>query len=362
MYFICSLVEKLEAMGVPIRQITMSSRFDRKAAKGLAKLCEEWDIDLIHCHYLRENYIAMLAKSHNKKIKVVYTNHFVIPNDMVTRLSNRLLDKRQDQMIAVCNKGKEQLIANGWTGEHIQVVFNAVDPEVWAGDRSESTMRTELGIPEDRFVMFCGSRFAEDKGHKYLLDSIKRLTELSAVPFTLVLGGDGPLLEPAKEHAKELGLTEEQVKFMGFRKDIKNLYKGADIYINSSQHEALSYAIIEAMAAGLPVIATDMGGNSDIVNPEAGCGLLVEYDNPDSMPQPCRATTRDRRTKNGADRPELLVPLGACTLDGVAECMAGKRYQPHDAENGEGLFQHGQRKCLLPISVEGWDAAGGMAG
>ena len=53
-------------------------------------------------------------------------------------------------------------------------------------------MRTELGIPEDRFVMFCGSRFAEDKGHKYLLDSIKRLTELSAVPFTLVLGGDGP--------------------------------------------------------------------------------------------------------------------------------------------------------------------------
>ncbi len=277
------LVEKLEAMGVPIRQITMSSRFDRKAAKVLAKLCEEWDIDLIHCHYLRENYIAMLAKSHNKKIKVVYTNHFVIPNDMVTRLSNRLLDQRQDQMIAVCNKGKEQLIANGWTGEHIQVVFNAVDPEVWAGDRSESTMRTELGIPEDRFVMFCGSRFAEDKGHKYLLDSIKRLTELSAVSFTLVLGGDGPLLEPAKEHAKELGLTEEQVKFMGFRKDIKNLYKGADLYINSSQHEALSYAIIEAMAAGLPVIATDMGGNSDIVNPEAGCGLLVEYDNPDSM-------------------------------------------------------------------------------
>ena len=131
--------------------------------------------------------------------------------------------------------------------------------------------------------MFCGSRFAEDKGHKYLIDSIKRLTELSAVPFTLVLAGDGPLLESAKEQVKELGLTEDQVKFLGFRQDIKNLYKGADLYINSSQHEALSYAIIEAMAAGLPVIATDMGGNSDIVNDEAGCGLLVEYDNPDSM-------------------------------------------------------------------------------
>ena len=102
------------------------------------------------------------------------------------------------------------------------------------------------------------------------------------MPFTLVLAGDGPLLEPTKAQVQELGL-EDCVKFIGFRKDIKNLYKGADLYVNSSQHEALSFLIIEAMAAGLPVIATDMGGNSDIVNDEAGCGMLVEYDNPDSM-------------------------------------------------------------------------------
>lgn len=277
------LVERLEAMGVPTRQLTMRSRFDFKAARELAKLCQEWDIDLIHCHYLRENYIAMLAKSYNKKFRVVYTNHFVIPNDAVTRFSNRMLDKRQDQMIAVCNKGKEQLVVNGWDGDHIRVIFNAVDMEAWAGDRSGSTLRVELGISEDRFVMLCGSRFAEDKGHKYLIDSVKRLTELSSVSFTLVLAGEGPLLEQTKEQVKEYGLTEEQVKFIGFRKDIKNLYKAADLYINSSQHEALSFAIVEAMAAGLPVIATDMGGNSDIVNDEAGCGLLVEYDNPDSM-------------------------------------------------------------------------------
>ena len=277
------LVERLEALGVPTRQITMSSRFDRKAAKALAQLCREWDIELIHCHYLRENYIAMLAKSYNKDIRVVYTNHFILANDVVTRLSNRMLDKRQDQMIAVCNKGREQLMANGWSGDHIQVIFNAVDPAVWVGDRSESTLRTELGLPEDRFVMLCASRFADDKGHKYLIDSVKRLTELTDKPFTLVLAGDGPLLEETKAQAEELGLTEDQVRFIGFRKDIKNLYKGSDLYVNSSRHEALSFLIIEAMAAGLPVIATDMGGNSDIVNEEAGCGLLVTYNDSDSM-------------------------------------------------------------------------------
>ena len=277
------LVERLEAMGVPTRQVTLSSRFDLKAAKALAGLCREWDIDLIHCHYLRENYIAMLAKRYNKKIRVVYTNHFILANDAVTRLSNRFMDKKQDQMIAVCNKGREQLMANGWSGDHIQVIFNAVDPAAWAGGRDSSTLRAELGIPEDQFVMLCASRFADDKGHKYLIDSVKRLTELSAVPFTLVLAGDGPLLEQTKRQAADLGLTGDQVRFIGFRQDIKNLYKGSDLYINASQHEALSFLIVEAMAAGLPVIATDMGGNSDIVNDEAGCGLLVEYDNPDSM-------------------------------------------------------------------------------
>ena len=269
-------------MGVPCRQITMRRRFDKQAAKALADLCREWDIDLIHCHYLREHYTALLAKKYNKKIRVVYTNHFVLANDFITRLSNRWMDKRQDQMIAVCNKGREQLIANGWSADRIQVIFNAVDLEAWAGDRSESTLRSELGLPEDRFVMLCASRFADDKGHKYLIDSVKRLTQLTDKPFTLVLAGDGPLLEPSKAQVKELGL-EEQVRFIGFRKDIKNLYKGSDLYVNSSQHEALSFLIIEAMAAGLPVIATDMGGNSDIVNEEAGCGLLVAYDDPDSM-------------------------------------------------------------------------------
>ena len=99
----------------------------QKGARELAKLCAEWDIDLVHCHYLREHYTALLAKKYNKKIRVVYTNHFVLANDFVTRFSNRIMDRRQDQMIAVCNKGKEQLVANGWSADRIQVIFNAVD-------------------------------------------------------------------------------------------------------------------------------------------------------------------------------------------------------------------------------------------
>lgn len=286
------LVERMEEMGVPTARIEMKSRFDFAAAKALAALCENWDIDLIHCHYLREHYTAILAKRWNKKIRVVYTNHFVLANNTVTRLSNRFMDKKQDQIIAVCNKGKEQLISNGWTGERIQVVFNAVDMEAWAGGRETSTLRQEFGIPEDRLVMLCASRFAHDKGHSYLVDSLKRLTEISDVPFTMVLAGDGPLQEPTMAQVKALGL-EDKVIFTGFRKDIKNLYKGSDIYINSSEHEALSFLIVEAMAAGLPVIVTDMGGNRDIVPPDADNGALVIYNDPESMAQAMKKMLED---------------------------------------------------------------------
>lgn len=273
------LVERLEAMNVPCRQITMNSRFDFKAAKALAELCEEWDIDLVHTHYLRENYTVLLAKRWNKKIRSVYTNHFVLENNFITRLSNKMLDPKQDQMIAVCNRGKQQLIANGWSGEKIQVVFNGVDLTAWAGEGS--TLREELGIPADRFTMLCASRFAHDKGHAYLIRSLAKLKEISQKPFTMVLAGDGELLEPTKALAEELGLTDEDVKFIGFRKDMKNLYKGVDLYVNSSEHEALSFLIIEALAAGLPAVITDMGGNSDIIkSPDEG-GLLVKYDDPD---------------------------------------------------------------------------------
>lgn len=277
------LVERLEALGVPCRQLEMRSPYDFQAAKALAALCQDWGIELVHTHYLRENYIAMLAKRYCKSLRCVYTNHFVMKNNLATRLSNRLMNHQQDRIIAVCNAGKEQLIRNGWSRKKISVIFNGVDPADWAGDRGNSTLRAELDIPEDRFVMLCCSRFAPDKGHAYLMRSLKRLTEICQRPFTMVLGGDGELLDPTMELVAELGLSAEQVKFIGFRKDMKNLFKGADLYVNSSQHEALSFLIVEAMAAGLPVILTDMAGNSDIAKTEADGGLLVEYDNLNAM-------------------------------------------------------------------------------
>ena len=287
------LVEKLQSLGVPCRRVEMRRRFDFRAARELASLCREWDIDLVHCQFLREHYTALLAKQYNAHIRVVYTHHVLQSNNAVPRLTNRLLDRRQDMMLAVCTKGREQLIANGWSGDRVRVIFNAVDAAAWAGDPAESTLRSEIGVDKDRFVMLYAARFAEGKGHAPLIDAVALLKERAALPFTLALAGDGPLLEPVKQQVKDLGL-EDRIAFLGFRQDMKNLYKGADLCVCPSQQEALSFFLIEAMASGLPVVATDVGGNSDIVNDDAGDGLLVPYGDPDAMAEAIRRMMEDK--------------------------------------------------------------------
>ena len=275
------LVERLKNINVKTFQIGMSNPFDINAAFKLSQFCKKLDIDLIHTQFLRENYIAILSRIFNPKVKVMYTNHFVMHNNKVQKIFNKIFTPFDANIITVCNKGKEVLISNGNEPSKINVIFNGVDTEYWK-QPLESTMRKNLSIGEDEFVLLCASRFAHDKGHRYLVNAISLLRRMTDKKFRCVLAGDGPLLDDVKEQVAKLSL-EKHIVFTGFRKDIRNLYKGSNLYINSSEHEALSFNIIEALASGLPVVATDMGGNSDIINQKTNCGLLVEYDNPQSM-------------------------------------------------------------------------------
>lgn len=270
------LVDRLKDMGVETYRVAMKNPFDIRAAFELSRLCRRLGIDLIHTQFLRENYIALLSRVFNPGVRVMYTNHFIMANNLAQRICNRVLTRLEANIIAVCNKGKAMMISNGVNRKRISVIFNGVDPDFW-GDRVESTMRKEFGIDQDAFVLLCASRFAHDKGHRFLINSVAELKKLTDKKFKCVLANDGPLLEERKQQAASLGLTGDII-FTGFRKDVKNLIAGSNLYVNSSEHEALSFAIIEMLAAGLPVIATDMGGNDDIINGETNCGILVKYD------------------------------------------------------------------------------------
>ena len=269
------LIDKLKALGVEAFRIKMRHPFDFIAVFKLRKLCVKLGIQIIHTHFLRENYIALLSRIFNLKTKVIYTNHFVIPNNFLVRVFNKILTLFQAKIIAVCNSGKDMMIRNGIDKRKIKVIFNGVDISYW-NEPVKSTMREEFDISDEEFVILSTSRFHYLKAPDFLIDCIAHLKKIAQRKFKFVLTNEGPIFEESRRKAEQMGLMDVVV-FTGFRKDIKNFVYGSDLFVNSSMNEALSFAIIEVLACGLPVIATNVGGTRDIISSQANCGALVKF-------------------------------------------------------------------------------------
>ncbi len=275
------LSEQMRELGIKSFRIDMKNPFDLKAAKKLAKICKENKIDIIHTQYPRENYIAILSRLFYKKSKVIYTCHLTLKTDWKWKITNKIIIPHQEKILSVCNDGKRLLIENGINKNKIDVIFNGIfcDEE----KEAMSNIRSELAIDDDTFVICTLARYHIAKGLDYFVKSIKRLAEKTDRKFVVLIAGDGELFDEIKALIAELGL-EDKILQLGYRTDSENILFGSNLFVNSAKcYEALSFAILEALGSGLPVVATNVGGNSDIINDKTDCGYIVEYGNEDEM-------------------------------------------------------------------------------
>ena len=311
------LRQRMEELGVPVCKIDMPNRYSRSAAKTIANFCRENEIDVIHTHFLRENYIALLSKRFYKKPLVIYTNHLILPNNFITRLSNRVLSRYQHAVLAGCQPGAAQLIQNGIPPKLITVIHNGVDPELWA-KTDGAPVRKELGLPDELFLMLYSARMVEGKGHVFLLQSVARLKTVTKQPFRLLLAGDGHLLEEVKAEAARLELTEDVI-FLGFRQDMRTLLSAVDLCVNASESETVCMSILEGMAAGLPVAATEVGGTGELVTD--GSGILVPYGQTEEMAEALRVMLEELDVRNSCARKALSVIQERFTARAMAETI-----------------------------------------
>ncbi len=286
------LSEQMAERKISTFQFDMKGLLDLKAAKTLARICRENKIDIIHVQYPKELYIALFSRLLCKrKIKIVFTSHLTYEDGLSRRFSNRLVASHADRIISICTSGKEQLCQNGYPRKKISVIPYGIVPN--DREKIKSEIRKELGISDDIFVISTLARFHASKGLEFLIDSIEKLCKIIKRDFVLLVAGEGELFEEIKIKVEEKGLSDK-VKLLGFRKDAYNILFGSDLYVNSSMsHESLSLAILEALNVPLPVVATNVGGNSDIVNDETGCGKLVEYADTTAMAQAIRMLAED---------------------------------------------------------------------
>ena len=270
------LAEKMDDLGVPCFQVEMKNPFDLKAAQKIAQICRLNKIDIIHSQYPRENYIAVLSRLFYPKAKALYTCHLTLKTNAVWWLTNKLITPHNAKIIAVCNNAKELLVSNGVNLKKIDVIFNGILSDDKPVEKNEK-IRKELGIDKETFVISILARYHMSKGLDFLVDSIAQLDKKMARKYVVLIAGDGEYYEDIKKQVQMLGL-EGKIIQLGFRDDTSDILLASDVYVNSSKcYEALSFAILEAMSKELPIVATDVGGNSDIINAHTDCGFLIEY-------------------------------------------------------------------------------------
>lgn len=286
------LSEQMESLGVESFRVTMKNPFDLKAAKEIAAYCRENNIDVIHTQYPRENYIALLSRRYYSGTRVVYTCHLTLKTSFLWKITNKLLTKNNHKIVSVCNKGKELLISNGVPKDKIDVVYNGIRPMSEVVKNNEK--RKELGIDEDTFVVTTLARYHIAKGLEFFTDSVYELKKRTNKKFVVLFLGDGELFDKVKNQIARLGL-ENEIKQLGFRNDAAEILSMSDLYVNSAKcYEALSFAILEALDHALPVVATDVGGNSDIINDKHNCGILVDYGDTNQMAEAIKVMMEDK--------------------------------------------------------------------
>ena len=170
-----------------------------------------------------------------------------------------------DRVVCVSEAVREVVLKReGLDERRVVVIKNGVDP-IEEGTRDGASARRELGIPEDHLVVGMVANYNRPvKGVSYLLDAIPAIvSEIPSARFLLVGGGtrERPAL---RKKAKALGI-ERFVNYLGHRKDVHRFYETMDISVLTSLSEGLSVTLLESMSHGLPVVATNVGGNPEVV-------------------------------------------------------------------------------------------------
>ncbi len=269
-----ALSERLEARGVPAFRLDFSRRAALASARKLAGYCRENGIDVLHAQYPAENVVALLSLRHYPAPKVVFTNHLTLRAGRLWRMINRALTPKLHRAIAVCAEGRRVLIENGFPPEKVVVIPNGVEPDEYPV--KDLSVRPELGLGEREFMVTTLARCVPEKGLGFLLDAVSKLRGMTDRPFRCVVCGDGPLLPELKEKAARLGI-DDRVLFAGYRSDGGRILRAADLYVNSSSSEAMSFGLLEAMNAALPLVVTALETNRELAEGGPACGIAVEY-------------------------------------------------------------------------------------
>lgn len=265
--------------GMQVEVIGERFRYDPRVIAHLRWVVKQCAPDIIQTHSVKSHFLLRLSGLWRERPWVAFHHGYTTTN-LKMRAYNELDRwslRAAARVMTTSRAFAEQLAAFGVRPERIRVLHNAISSE-WssAASREEvSALKTALGIQADERVVLAVGRLSREKGHEDLIRALAHLRRLDpALKVRLVIAGDGPEQRCIERVASALGISE-QVTLAGQVSGIKPYYAAADLLVLPSHSEGSPNVLLEAMAAGLPMVATVVGGIPEIVTHEESA-LLVE--------------------------------------------------------------------------------------
>ncbi|MCL5290231.1 MAG: glycosyltransferase family 4 protein [Bacillota bacterium] len=311
-----ALWDELAALGVRTIPISLvgeiSPTRDYAAVHSLVKYLHQSGTTILHAHSSKGALVGRLAAMLARTPVVIFTAHNSIFYEEWPGWKKKLfatvekfLARFTDKIITVSDALKQELMEwEGLPAKQLTTIYNGIEADKFNIKADTKAIRRSLKIPDLGPVVGTIARLAPQKGISHFLKAASLLKEYQ-VNFLVV--GDGPLMETLKQEASELGL-QNRVLFAGRREDIAEILSILDIFVLPSVTEGLPLTVLEAMAAGKPVVATRVGGVPEAIV-EGKTGLVVAPKDPEALAVALAGLMgeRDRLLRMGANGQKHVV-------------------------------------------------------
>lgn len=295
--------------------------YDLALAVRMHEVVRDHKLDLLHVHYAiphaTSGWIAQeMLRDAGSDIVLITTLHgtdiTIVGQDPSFHSITRFSIERSSRITAVSEYLRTETIrAFGCAGHDVEVIPNFVDPEVYDRSRYDRVMRN--GLPNGKPVLMHISNFRPVKRVKDVVKVFARVTQ--GLPATLVMVGDGPDRVVAEEEVRALGV-EGDVHFFGRIETVAPLLANADLFLLPSESESFGLSALEALASGVPVIASDVGGLPEVVR-HGETGALLPMGDTEAMAASALEYLADRARWEAASQAAASDARARFSLDEI---------------------------------------------
>jgi glycosyltransferase involved in cell wall biosynthesis len=283
------LAPALEASDIPISSLGMRRAMpDPRAMARLIRELREFRPDVVHCHMPPANLLARAVRLLHPIPVVIGTLHSSTMGRVnggsgrLREIAHGVTDRWSDMTTVICNQAQQGYVERGAVRSgKITVVHNGVNTVQYQPDpATRRRMRQDLNL-DGFFVWLAVGRFNVAKAYPDMIRAFARIATRNCPPPVLCVCGQGPLEAGIRSLVHECGVAQ-QVRFLGLRPDIPRVMNAADGFVMSSHREGLPMVLLEASATGLPIVATAVGGNAEVVV-DGKTGFIVPPGNVESL-------------------------------------------------------------------------------